>query len=278
MMEKFTRLTEMLAQAITNEKSKPFDRTAILKNILGMMDLTTLEGSDHENKIAGLCRKAFSLAGTDLGVRSTAAVCVYPVFVAYAKNMLQETGVKVACVAGGFPSGQMPLHLRVAETAWAVEQGADEIDMVISRGRMLSGDEDFIFQEVDQHKKACGKAHLKVILETGELPDPYLIQKASEIAIAAGGDFIKTSTGKIQPAATLEASWIMLNVIREHFEKTGIRIGFKPAGGIATAEDAIDYYLLVKNLLGTEWLTPTLFRFGASRLFDHVIQALSDVD
>jgi deoxyribose-phosphate aldolase len=225
-----------------------------------------------------LCRKASSLRDTGIGADSVAAVCVYPVFVSDAANMLQSTNVKVASVAGGFPSGQMPLHLRVAETAWAVEQGAGEIDMVISRGKLLSGDEDFIFREVEEHKKACGKAHLKVILETGELVNPVLIQKASEIAIAAGGDFIKTSTGKIQPAATLEASWIMLNVIREHYEKTGIRIGFKPAGGIATADDAIDYYLLVRNVLGGDWLNPKLFRFGASRLFDNVLKSITDID
>jgi len=251
------------------------DKVSILLKVLSMMDLTTLEGSDNDRKVINLCKKAISLKDIGLGVNSTAAVCVYPVFVATAKKALDGTGVKIAAVAGGFPSGQMPLHLRVQEVMWTVVHGADEIDMVISRGRMLSGDYDFIFEEVKEHKLACGKAHLKVILETGELLEPSIIKKASEIAIEAGADFIKTSTGKIQPAATLEATYVMLKVIKDHFDKTGKKIGFKPAGGISTAEQAIDYYLLVKNILGEEFLTPNLFRYGASRLFDTVIDEIN---
>jgi len=277
-MNMYSNTEAGIMQAIAQEKAKGFDKGIVLREILGMMDLTTLEGSDNDEKITQLCRKAISLKDSGLGPTTTAAVCVYPVFVSKAASQLKGTGVHVAAVAGGFPSGQMPLHLRVAEVEWTVNQGADEIDMVISRGKMLSGDYDFIFQEVSEHKKVCGNAHLKVILETGELKDPALIQKASEISIAAGADFIKTSTGKIQPAATLEATWVMLNVIKEHFDKTGIKIGFKPAGGIADAEDAINYYMLVKHINGNEWLCPQLFRYGASRLFDSVVSAITDLD
>lgn len=267
-----------ITSAISAEKASGYNRSECLKSILGMMDLTTLEGSDNDSRINQLCLKAVSLKDTGIGVDSTAAVCVYPVFVPVAKKNLKGTNVKIAAVAGGFPSGQMPLHLRVAEVEWAVEQGADEIDMVISRGKMLSGDEDFVKKEIELHKNACKNAHLKVILETGELQKAELIQKASEISISAGADFIKTSTGKIQPAATLEASWIMLNVIKSHYEQTGVKIGFKPAGGISTAEVAINYYLLVKHILGPEWLNPELFRFGASRLFDQVLSVINDID
>lgn len=277
-MNELSQTESQIISDINTEKTLGFNRQECLKSILGMMDLTTLEGSDNDSRINQLCLRAVSLRDTGIGVDSTAAVCVYPVFIPVAKKNLQGTNVKVAAVAGGFPSGQMPLHLRIAEVEWAAEQGADEIDMVISRGKMLSGDEDFIKNEIELHKKACKSAHLKVILETGELQKAEIIQKASEISIAAGADFIKTSTGKIQPAATLEAAWVMLHVIRTHYDKTGVKIGFKPAGGIATAEDAMNYYLLVKNILGAEWLTPALFRFGASRLFDNVLAALNDID
>jgi len=271
-------ITTLIQSALSEEKSKGYDKTSVLEKVLGLIDLTTLEGTDSDQKVQQLCLKAVSLGDIGLGVHSVAAVCVYPVFVATAKKFLAGSKVKVAAVAGGFPSGQMALHLRVAEVAWTVEQGADEIDMVISRGKMLSGDIDFIAKEVKDHKKACGKAHLKVILETGELLSPELIKQASEIAIAAGADFIKTSTGKVKPAATLEATWVMLHVIKDHFEKTGKKVGFKPAGGISTAEEAVDYYLLVRHVLGDQWLNPTLFRFGASRLFDTVLKAIADVD
>ncbi len=277
-MNGIENIKTLTLEAIEKEKQSGFSKQNVLKQILGMMDLTTLEGNDNNEKVKQLCRKAISLKHAGVGVDSTAAICVYPVFVSTAKDMLQSTDVKIAAVAGGFPSGQMPLHLRVAEVEWTVKQGADEIDMVISRGKMLEGDVGFVKQEVEEHKKACGKAHLKVILETGELADSELIRSASEIAIEAGADFIKTSTGKVQPAATLEASWIMLHVIKNHFDKTGIKIGFKPAGGIATADDAISFYMLVKHIVGKDWLTPELFRYGASRLFDSVVQSLNDID
>lgn len=266
---------------IVDEKIKAerqsINKLDILIRILQLMDLTTLDGTDNENKVNALCSKSLSLKNYSLGIESTAAVCVYPVFVSTAKKELEGSKVKVAAVAGGFPSGQMPLHLRIQEVMWTVVHGADEIDMVISRGRMLEGDYDFIYEEVKEHKLACGKAHLKVILETGELLEPSIIKKASEISIEAGADFIKTSTGKIQPAATLEASFVMLNVIKDYYNKTGKKIGFKPAGGVTSAEQAIDYYLLVKNILGNEFLCPELFRYGASKLFDIILQEITNL-
>lgn len=270
-------IQQQVQHAIAIEQ-KTINRQMALKTILGLMDLTTLEGNDHDEKIRQLCLKAVSLKDTGIGVDSTAAVCVYPVFVKLAKSFLKGSNVRVAAVAGGFPSGQMALHLRVQEVEWTVAQGADEVDMVISRGKMLCGDSAFVAKEVREHKKACGKAHLKVILETGELAKPEIIENASIIAIDNGADFIKTSTGKIQPAATTEAAWIMLHQIKKHFQKTGIKIGFKPAGGIATPQDAIEYYLLVKHILGESWLVPDLFRYGASRLFDSVVNELTEAD
>jgi deoxyribose-phosphate aldolase len=177
-------------------------------------------------------------------------------------------------VAGAFPSGQSPITARIDEVKYAVDHGADEIDMVISRGRLIEGDADFVFDEVSLIKEACVDAHLKVILETGELKSVELIRKASEIAINAGADFIKTSTGKIVPAATHEAFIIMLETIKEYFEATRKMIGIKPAGGISSADDAISYYLLVKNILGERWLTNSYFRIGASSLADNVYNSL----
>jgi deoxyribose-phosphate aldolase len=234
--------------------------------ILSCIDLTTLEGSDNTGKITTLCRKALSFG--ESGLPLPAAVCVYPPFVKLAKEMLKGTGVRVAAVAGAFPSGQSPLRVRLQEVSYTVGEGADEIDMVISRGRLLEGDEKFVFDEIAAIREVAKEVHLKVILETGELKTPGLIRTASGIAIAAGADFIKTSTGKIQPAATEEAMEIMLEVIRDHYEKTGRRIGIKPAGGISEPEQALKYYRLTERILGAEWLNKDLFRIGASRLAD----------
>ncbi|MCX6245665.1 MAG: deoxyribose-phosphate aldolase [Bacteroidetes bacterium] len=241
--------------------------------ILSCIDLTTLEGSDNTEKIVQLCRKAISFGQS--GLPFPAAVCVYPLFVRLAKKELDGTGIRVAAVAGAFPSGQSPLELRVKEVVYAVQEGADEIDMVISRGRMLEGDEKFVFDEIAAIREAAKDIHLKVILETGELKKPDLIRRASEIAISAGADFIKTSTGKIQPAATEEAMQIMLEVIRDHHEKTGRRIGIKPAGGISEPEQALRYYKMTEQILGTAWLDKDLFRIGASRLADALAKEIS---
>lgn len=253
---------------IKEHVAKLENRKQILGNILGFLDLTTLEGTDNHDRISALCKKALGFG--DINLQVPAAVCVYPPFVGQAKKMLSGSNIHVAAVAGAFPSGQSPLHLRVSECAFAVAEGADEIDMVISRGAFLEGNHQFIVDEVAAMKNACGHVHLKVILETGELHTAENITLASKLAIQGGADFIKTSTGKIQPAATPEAMYLMLKVIRQHFETTGIKIGIKPAGGISTPDQALIYYLLVKEILGAEWLTNELFRIGASRLADGI--------
>jgi deoxyribose-phosphate aldolase len=246
----------------------------ILKEIFSFMDLTTLEGNDNVEKIKNLCTKASSFPMQ--GIPAPAAVCVYPPFVRQAKQLLAGTGISVAAVSGYFPSGQAPLSLKLAEVKYTVGEGADEIDFVISRGKFLEGDEQYLFEEVSSAKKMIGNAHLKVIIETGELRTGENIRKASEIAVSAGADFIKTSTGKIQPAATEYAAFIMLNVIRGHYLATGLKTGFKPAGGIASPLQAIRYYLMVRHILGSEWLTGDLFRIGASRLADELARELAD--
>jgi len=257
---------------VINSEIDVYNNKKTLKNILCFIDLTTLNGGDDDERIEQLCKKSISPGKINLGIESTASVCIYPIFVPLAKKILSKTKVKVASVAGGFPSGQIPLSLRIDEVSWAIQNGADEIDMVISRGKLLSGNENYVYNEIVEHKKVCGDKTLKVIIETGELKDYEIIKRASEICISAGADFIKTSTGKIQPSATLEASWVILNVIKEHYQKTKQKIGFKCAGGISESQDAIKYYLLVKNILGEEWLCPDLLRFGASRLFDNIMR------
>lgn len=246
------------------------NRQDILKKIISIIDLTTLSGDDTNAKVTDLCNKAMNYQNHVAGIENVAAVCVYPNFAKLVSSLLKEKNIATACVAGAFPSGQSPLHIRTAEVHDAVENGADEIDMVISRGKFLEGDFEYIDKEVREIKKACGDAHLKVILETGELISVENIRKASEIAILGGADFIKTSTGKVQPAATLEAFMIMLDTINEYYEKTGNMIGIKPAGGISTPEEAIPYYLLVAEILGEKWLNKDYFRIGASRLTDNV--------
>lgn len=243
-----------------------------LKKILSLLDLTTLEGTDYYPRIESLCDKALSFAEQQLPL--PAAVCVYPPFVKTARKRLEGSGIHIASVAGAFPSGQSPLALRVEEVKWAVGEGADEIDMVISRGAFLAGNHTLLTDEVAAIKQACGPAHLKVILETGELLTPENIRIASDLAIEAGADFIKTSTGKIQPAATPEAMRVMLGAIADHYRKTSIKIGIKPAGGISTVDQAMVYCNLVDEVLGTNWINPTLFRIGASRLADALIEAI----
>ncbi|HOW30099.1 MAG TPA: deoxyribose-phosphate aldolase [Bacteroidales bacterium] len=260
------------------EITKPFSagqpRKEALSRLLGLLDLTTLDGTDNPEKVNALCNKALSFSAN--GFPSPAAVCVYPPFAALVSAKLSGSGIFTASVAGAFPSGQLPVHLKVAEADYAVAHGADEIDMVISRGTFLAGDYNTIVDEVAAMKMACGNAHLKVILETGELVTPGNIRLASQLAIEGGADFIKTSTGKMQPAATPEAMAVMLDAIKEHFENTGVKIGIKPAGGISTPEQALVYYALVSDKLGDEWLKKSLFRIGASRLADAIVNELSD--
>jgi deoxyribose-phosphate aldolase len=239
-----------------------------------MMDLTTLEGADTPGKVAALCSKAMRPDPADLTVPSVAAVCIYPNLVEHALERVQGSGVKVASVATAFPSGQVPTDLKVAEVARVAEMGADEIDMVIDRGAFLSGHYAKVYDEVRRVKEACGSAHLKVILETGELGTYDNVRRASLLAIAGGADFVKTSTGKIQPAATLPVTLVMLEAIRDVFEETGKRIGMKPAGGIRHSKQAVQTLVLVHETLGPEWLTPDLFRFGASSLLNDVLMQI----
>ena len=241
---------------------------------LSMLDLTTLEAKDTPGKIKQLCRKAIRPYEAMPELPSAAAICVYPNLVRVAKQALEGSQVKVASVATSFPSGMSSQEVKIKETKWAVEEGADEIDMVLSRGHFLAGDDAFVTKEIQAVKEVCGSAHLKVILETGELSTLDNVRKASDLAMNAGADFIKTSTGKIQPAATLPVTLVMLEAIRDFFYRTGKKVGMKPAGGISTAKQAIQYLVVVRETLGQDWLTPTLFRFGASSLANDILRQI----
>lgn len=265
---------EERAAALGKRSIKKAAKVAGLKLAVRMMDLTTLEGKDTPGKVRQMCQKALRPEAGDGSVGPCAAVCVYPNLVPVAKDALRGSGVKVASVATAFPSGQSPLPVKIDDTRRAVELGADEIDMVIDRGAMLAGDYGKVFDEIAATKEACGGVHLKVILETGELGSYDVVRKASELAIAAGGDFIKTSTGKIQPAATPAVTLVMLETIRDHYYATGRRIGMKPAGGVRTAKQCLQYLVILKETLGDAWLTPDLFRFGASALLNDVLMQL----
>lgn len=253
---------------------KKESKVAGLKLAMSMIDLTTLEGKDSEGKVKQLCQKAMHPHDHLPGVPQVAAVCVYPTMVRTAKKALEGSKINVAAVATAFPSGLAPLQVKLDDTRFAVNEGADEIDMVISRGRFLQGDFAFVFDEIAAVKEACGKAHLKVILETGELSTLDNVRKASDIAIRAGADFIKTSTGKVQPAATMPVTLVMLDAIRDHYYQTGKMVGMKPAGGIATSKLALHYLVMVKETLGAAWLTPEWFRFGASKLANDILMQL----
>jgi len=245
-----------------------------LKLALSMVDLTTLEGADTPGKVRQLCTKAIHLHSGRKDLPMVAAVCVYPTMVRIAREALQGTPIQVAAVATAFPSGMNPLKVKLADTRYAVGEGAHEIDMVISRGDFLRGEYQRVADEISQVKEACGKAHLKVILETGELGTLDRVRLASDLAMQAGADFIKTSTGKIQPAATPEVVLVMLQAIDDYYRKTGKRIGMKPAGGIANAKAALNLLIMVREILGPAWLTPDLFRIGASKLPNDMLMQL----
>lgn len=245
-----------------------------LKLALSMIDLTTLEGKDTPEKVKQLCYKALHPSNDIQGLPNLAAVCVYPIHVKTAKLSLKNSSVKVASVATGFPSGNASLKTKLIETNYAIEQGADEIDMVISRGEFLSGNYTFVFDEIAAIKNVCGKIKLKVILETGELSTLDNIRKASDIAIYAGADFIKTSTGKIQPASTMPVTLVMLEAIKDYYLKTNIQIGMKPAGGISNAKSALQYLVMLNETLGSKWMTNEWFRFGASSLANDILLQL----
>ena len=265
---------EERAASLAKRSIKKDAKLWALETSVRMMDLTTLEGADTPGKIAAVCSKAVRPDPVDRTIPSVAAVCVYPSLVPVAKERLAGTGVKVAAVSTYFPSGQAPLDVKLRDVHDAVELGADEIDMVIDRGAFLSGRYAKVYDEVVKVKEACGEAHLKVILETGELGTYDNVRRASLLAMAAGADFIKTSTGKVSPAATLPVTLCMLEVIRDVHDETGLVIGMKPAGGIRTAKQAIQYLCVLNETLGTTWMTPDLFRFGASSLLNDVLLQL----
>jgi deoxyribose-phosphate aldolase len=253
---------------------KTDSKVVALKLVLSMIDLTTLEGQDTPGKVRQLCQKAIHLHEASPGLPHVAAVCVYPNMVAVAKQALEGHDIRVASVATAFPSGMSSRKVKLDDTRQAVADGADEIDMVISRGAFLAGDDRYVFDEIIAVKQACGSAHLKVILETGELGTLDRVRRASVLAMHAGADFINTSTGKIQPAATMPVTLVMLQAIRDYYLATGRQVGMKPAGGIATAKLALHYLVMLKETLGNAWMTPEWFRFGASSLANDVLMQI----
>ncbi len=253
---------------------KTDSKMAALRLVLSMIDLTTLEGQDTPGKVRQLCQKAIHLHDAMPGLPHVAAVCVYPNMVAVAKEALAGHDINIASVATAFPSGMSSREIKLEDTRMAVAAGANEIDMVISRGAFLAGDYRYVFDEIVAVKDACGDAHLKVILETGELGTLDRVRRASVLAMHAGADFIKTSTGKIQPAATMQVTLVMLQAIRDYYRATGRMVGMKPAGGISTAKLAIHYLVMLRETLGNAWMTPEWFRFGASSLANDVLMQI----
>ena len=265
---------EERAAALGKRSIKKSAKQAGIRLAISMLDLTTLEGKDSEGKVRQLCQKAMRPMPGDSTVPHVAAVCVYPNLVPAAREALGKSGVRVASVATGFPAGLVPLPVKIADARGAVALGADEIDMVIDRGAFLAGEYDRVFEEIVAVKDASGPARLKVILETGELETYDNVRKAAHLAMAAGADFIKTSTGKIQPAATPAVVLVMLEAIRDHYLETGQRVGMKPAGGIRTSKQALHLLVLVKETLGDAWLSPDLFRIGASTVTNDLLMQL----
>lgn len=275
-------LSPRIDQVGVEERASRFTKRSIKKEskmnglmlVLNMIDLTTLEGKDTEGKVKQLCYKAMHPHDAVPDLPAVAAICVYPSMVKVAKKALGDSGVKVASVASAFPSGQAPGDVKIRDTKFAVSEGADEVDMVISRGKFHAGEYNFVFDEIAAIKEACGDARLKVILETGELGTFDKVRRASDIAMHAGADFIKTSTGKIQPAATMPVTLVMLEAIRDFYYKTGKMIGMKPAGGISKSKLALHYLVMVKETLGEDWLNNEWFRFGASSLANDVLMQI----
>jgi deoxyribose-phosphate aldolase len=265
---------EERAASLAKRSLKKESKVWGLKTIISMIDLTTLEGKDTRGKVWALCQKAIRPDPSDHDIPHVAAVCVYPSMIHFVKKALEGSPVKVASVATGFPSGQTFTEIKVEETQQAVAAGADEIDMVIDRGAFLSGNYQKVFDEIAEIKEACGPAHLKVILETGELANYDQVRKASLIAMFAGADFIKTSTGKAPVNATLPVTLVMLEAIRDFHHLAGKKIGMKPAGGISNAKLALAYLVLLYETMGPEWMTPDLFRFGASSLLNDLLMQI----
>ncbi len=262
------------ASRLFSRSIKKESKIRALKLALSMIDLTTLEGKDSLGKVRQLCYKASHLHDQFSNLPQVAAVCVYPSMVKVAKKALKSSSIKIAAVATAFPSGMATLEAKLNEVKSVVDAGVDEVDMVISRGRFLQGDYSYVFDEVAKVKSTCWQAHLKVILETGELITLDNVRKASDLAMEAGADFIKTSTGKVKPAATPSVVLVMLEAIRDFYKRTGKIVGMKPAGGISTAKLAIQYLVMVRETLGQEWLTPDRFRFGASSLANDILMQI----
>lgn len=262
---------EERAARLATRSVKTSAKAAAIDLAISMVDLTTLEGADTAGKVRALCAKAAHPDPADASVPTVAAVCVYPDMVETAVRALAGTGIGVASVATAFPSGRAPMEAKLADTRAAVAAGASEIDMVIDRGAFLSGDYAKVFDEIVAVRDACGSAHLKVILETGELATYDNVRRASWLAMRAGADFIKTSTGKVSPAATLPVTLVMLGAVRDYRAATGRQVGVKPAGGIRTTKDAIKYLVLVNETAGPDWLAPEWFRLGASSVLNDLL-------
>jgi deoxyribose-phosphate aldolase len=265
---------EERAASLAKRSLKKEAKVQGLNLAISMIDLTTLEGKDTRGKVWALCQKAMRPDPSDRDVPHVAAVCVYPTMIGFVKEALTGSDVKIAAVATGFPSGQTFTDIKIAETRQTVAAGADEIDMVIDRGAFLSGDYQKVFDEIGDIKEACGPAHLKVILETGELANYDQVRRASLIAMFAGADFIKTSTGKVGTNATLPVTLVMLEAIRDFHHATGKKIGMKPAGGISNAKLALAYLVLLYETVGSEWMSADMFRLGASTLLNDILMQL----
>lgn len=255
-----------IVEKILSERFDENNNIAVKKFLYGTIDLTTLNGADTDDSVAAFTQGVNDFDGQDPTVPNVAAICVYPNFVKTVKSVLTTEEVRVACVSGCFPASQSFLEVKIAETALAVKDGADEIDIVLNMNAFFSGDYETVATEIEEQKAVCRDAHLKVILETGALKSPKLIRDASIISLYSGADFLKTSTGKEYEGASLLAAYVMCNVVKEYFEKHNERKGLKFSGGIRTAKQAVEYYTIVKEVLGDEWLTPELFRIGASSL------------
>lgn len=269
------KISETVAKII-DEKFEENNKTEVYKKIYTLIDLTTLNSTDSKESVWKFTEPVNDFEGSRPDISNVAAICVYPNFAATVKEALTAEDVKIACVSGGFPSSQTSLEVKVAETALAVSDGAEEIDIVMNLGMFLTENYEELTEEIDEIKHACRNARLKIILETGALKTAENIRKASILSLYSGADFIKTSTGKIYDGATLEAAYVMCTTIREYYKKTGNKCGFKASGGISTTEDAVKYYTIVKEVLGEEWLTNAYFRIGASRLAKNLLASIGE--
>lgn len=265
-----------IAKAVKDILLKKFDENnnkEVYKKLYSCIDLTSLNTTDTKDDIWKFTQRVNDFEGSS-DIPNVAAICVFPNFAEVVKDALTADNVNIACVSGGFPSAQTYMEVKIAETALAVANGADEIDIVLNLGNFLAGDYEEVSEEIVELKHACRDAHLKVILETGALKTASNIMKASILSMYSGADFIKTSTGKVYEGASLEAAYVMCSAIKDYYNKTGRKVGFKPSGGISTTEEAVQYYTIVKDILGEEWCNNTLFRVGASRLANNLIESI----